>query len=389
VRLIDTTLREGSQAPGVYFSRADERAIVRGLAAVGVDEIELGVAARDADLAGLIADARRLAPACRLALWCRALPADIALSTALRPDVLSISLPVSDLHLHARLGKDRVWALEQIASAAELARSGFAQTGVSGFLSLGLEDATRADPDFLVAVWRAAAAAGFQRIRIADTVGIASPLRMAELVRSCRAVFPGDIGVHCHDDFGMATANAIAAGEAGADWADCTVLGLGERVGNAQLEAVVGWSTLVADPTSRLDPTALPELCTLVAHAAGRQVPAHHPVVGKRIFTCESGLHCDGLSKNAATYEPFDPARLGHQRHVLIGGKSGRAAVRAWLLSHGRQATAEQLDTLVRAIRAHARHMQRPLDDQELHRLINELFVTTSGSSFIETNTHS
>lgn len=326
--LLDATLREGAQSPDARLTRRRQLAILRGLAAVGVEEAEIGCAARDVDLRGLVGAARRVAPGLRLSVWCRGLPADLALGAASGADVVHASLPVSRLHLTRRLGKDEAWLLEQIPRAAEAARRAGART-----IALGLEDATRAGPAILAAACARAREAGFDRLRLADTVSVASPAALAALVQLARSAFEGPVGVHCHDDFGLATGNAVAALESGAAWADGCLLGGGERAGTARSEALCAWLAVHRGQAYRLD--ALPALCRLAARALGRHLDPHTPVVGEAIWRAASGLHVDGLAKDARTYEPFDPALVGAGRELLLGPQSGRGAVRQALSGMG------------------------------------------------------
>jgi homocitrate synthase NifV len=319
--LLDATLREGAQSPAARFTRRRQLAILRGLAAVGIAEAEIGCAARDTDLCGLVRAARRVAPGLRLSVWCRGLPADLALGAACGADVVHASLPVSRLHLHRRLRRDEAWLLEQIPRAADAARRAGARQ-----VAIGLEDATRADPATLIAACRRAYEAGFDRLRLADTVSAATPARLAALVRLARAAFRGPVGVHCHDDFAMATGNAVAALEAGAAWADGCLLGGGERAGTARSEVLCAWLRTQAGHPYNL--ARLPDLCSRAARALGRRIPAHAPVVGRAIWEVASGLHVDGIAKDPAAYEPFDPGCIGRQRTVLLGPMSGASAVR-------------------------------------------------------------
>lgn len=347
VFLLDATLREGAQSPAARFTRRRQLAILRGLAAVGIAEAEIGCAARDADLAGLVRSARRVAPSLRLSVWCRGLPADIALAASCRADVVHVSLPASDLHLRRRLGKDRDWLLRRVVAAADEAR----RVGAAA-VALGLEDATRAAPAVLVALAGVARAAGYCRLRLADTVSAAAPARMAELVRMVRSVFDGPVGVHCHDDFGMATGNAVAAIEAGASWADGCLLGGGERAGTSRTEVLAAWLDIHGVLPLRIE--ALPALCRRAASALGRRMDPFSPVVGSGIWRVSSGLHVDGLGKDPSTYEPFDPARVGAQRHLLLGAQSGRGAVRQVCLAHGCEPDEAELAQLVAAVRGGA-----------------------------------
>ncbi len=365
--LIDSTLREGEQSVGVGFSPASRLEIVRLLAALGIEEIELGIAAprNRSQLAELLGRCRppqtpRGAP--RLALWCRCRAEDIALAAELRPDVLSLSIPTSDLHLTRRLGQSREWAAATLPQAITLAR----QLGI-GSVSVGFEDASRAEPHFLEELARLVHRAGGERLRLADTVGILSPAKMADLVRRLLRVTPLAVGVHAHNDFGMATANTVAAFEAGAEWGDAAVLGLGERAGMARLEEVAGYLTLGSQENGYRTQMLKP-LCATVARAAGRAIAANHPVVGEAVFTCETGLHLQGLLRDPATYEPFAPERVGSARRLLFGAKTGRRAVEEALRANDQMVGEAGVETLVSAIRGLAT-AQPPLTTAELVEL--------------------
>ncbi len=325
--LVDTTLREGAQAPVAYLSPGQQRALLAHVLRIGVEEVELGHAVaesayRPGPLAGLLELAARLRPQVRRAVWCRARADDVEAAAALGPDVVSFALPVSDLHLTARLRKDRAWALGEVGRLAAVARA----AGVA-YLSVGLEDATRADPGFVVDVAAAAADAGVDRVRVADTVGVAEPGELARLVEQVRTRFGGEVGVHAHDDFGMATAGAVAALAAGADWADVSLTGLGERAGISRTEEVVGW--LVARRGADYDLRSAREAARCLATWVGRPVPSHAPVIGSEVFACESGLHLAGLVTDPATYEPYPPELVGAERVWRLGRGAGRSAVAA------------------------------------------------------------
>lgn len=327
--LIDTTLREGSQALVGYLTDDQRQALLAGLLRIGVEEVELGHAiaepAYDPDsLADLLDLAAELSPGTRRAVWCRARNDDILAAAELEPDVVSFALPVSDLHLERRLGRDREWALAQPARLLRLARG----AGIE-YVSIGLEDATRADPLFLDQLVDAAAAAGADRVRIADTVGVCQPTELANLVARVRQRFSRDLAVHVHDDFGMATGSAIAALQAGADWADVSVTGLGERAGIARTEEVAGWLTIRGG--ADYDLLAAREVAHQVARWVGREVPENAPVVGEKLFACESGLHLAGLARDPATYEPYPPDLVGASRQWRLGRGAGREAVSALL----------------------------------------------------------
>jgi homocitrate synthase NifV len=347
IAIIDSTLREGEQAPGVVFDQATKLAIIAGLKKVGVDEIELGISSSlHTWLPELFSKARKLVRhTARLALWCRCREEDIIFAARCAPDVLSLSMPVSDCHIQERLGKDRAWVLQQMASSIKKAIA----LGIP-VVSIGFEDASRADRAFVIEAARIAEKSGATRIRLADTVGICSPKTIAALVQSVKKVVRIQVGVHCHNDFGMATANSIAALEAGAGCFDAVVLGLGERTGCCRLEEAVGYLALVLDQR-KYQTEHLAALCQYVAEAAGRTIPAHHPLVGREIFTCESGLHQHGLAVNPATYEPYPPERVGGKRALRFGGKTGLKAVLLHLQKQGLQLEEREVKQLVYRLR--------------------------------------
>ncbi len=344
--IIDSTLREGIQTVGVAFSLAEKVAVAGELVAIGIEEIEIGIAtSREAELAPLVAAIRA---ACgrkaRLALWSRCRAEDIAFAASLDLDVLSLSIPVTDRLLMSKMGCSRREALALVERSVRQAGEAFA------CVSLGLEDATRAAPEFLDAVVACAANAGASRVRLADTVGLGSPGSVGRLVARVREKNGLAVGFHGHNDFGMATANAIAALEAGAGWIDATVLGLGERAGNARLEEVAAYRTL-RQGMGKYDLIRLRALCHRVARAAGREVAPQQPVIGEAIFACETGLHLLGLLDDPASYEPFAPAMVGGERRLYFGAKSGRRAVERTLDAAGVRLSAPALEKVVCSLR--------------------------------------
>ncbi|MFH1021617.1 MAG: pyruvate carboxyltransferase [Pseudomonadota bacterium] len=363
--LVDSTLREGSQTVGVAFTLEQKVALARHLVRVGVEEVEVGVASPlDRELPALVSRCRREAGLSRLGLWCRCRKEDIACALRLAPDVLSLSVPVSDLHIGIKLGLGRAAVAGMVAGAIAKARAAVP------YLSLGLEDATRAEPDFLREIISVACASGVDRIRIADTVGVATPGGIGALVRELRSNFAVEIGVHMHNDFGMATANAIAALEAGAHWADVTVLGLGERAGNSRLEEVAGYLALQSGRPYAT--TLFKSLAQLAADCSGRKIEPHQPVIGAGIFACETGLHLAGLAQDSGTYEPYAPALVGAERKLIYGEKIGRRGMIERLRQLGLQVQEAQLGRLVESFRRQCRALGRPLHDREVLQLVAE-----------------
>ena len=366
--LIDSTLREGSQTFGLAFSLTQKKEIFSGLCAVGIEEIEVGLATPlDEDLPPLMEYCRAHDAGRRLALWCRCRREDILFARSLRPDVLSLSIPVSDIHIEKKLGRDRKWVDEAASASIRKAR----QLGFK-FVSLGLEDATRADHDFLERIVKKAIAAGVDRVRLADTVGIANPIEFADLVQNIKSLGPVEVGVHTHNDFGMATANSLAALDAGADWADVTILGLGERAGNARLEELASYLTLQRKKSYKLE--ALKGLSKKVAQMSGRVIEPQKPIVGEKIFYCETGLHLQGLKKDTSTYEPFAPEIVGASRKLQFGGKVGRKEILSCLGGIKINPANFNLDEVVLGVRRKAAAMGRPLKRREILSIIAAVF---------------
>ncbi len=360
--IIDTTLREGLQTAGVNFSYDQKLAIVRALSLVGIEEIEIGISTRfDDDLCSLLMESRLVAPQTSFSLWCRCNDEDIEYAAKLRPDVLSLSIPVSDLHIEKKLNKSSTWVQQTvIKSLTRAADLGFKK------ISLGLEDATRADRSFLQKIIQAASEHGAERIRIADTVGISTPSGIINTIEKLNT-YGLEIGVHTHNDFGMATANAISALEHGAEWADVTVLGLGERAGNARLEEIAGFLALKTGRHYRTG--ELKSLCSLVSDAASKLIDPHHPIIGDNIFTCETGVHLQGLRNEPETYEPYNPKHVGAVRRLLYGAKIGRKSFLNRMAQLKVHAAPEKREEIFVAFRKKAKLLGRPLLDKEIKAL--------------------
>jgi homocitrate synthase NifV len=361
--IIDTTLRDGEQAPGVVFNPHEKKRIAMLLAETGVDEIEVGYPAISDTERKVIREIAAMNLPVRLTAWARANMGDIELAASCGTDALHISFPASRLYLEL-MHKEYGWIQEQLHTLVSKGRELF------DFVSVGGQDATRSDIDFLQRFIIDAEKSGAERLRIADTVGIATPGSVTALARALREVSALTIEFHAHNDLGMATANAFTALEAGFDAVSVSVTGLGERAGNAALEELAMALALCNGFDSHLDTTTLSQLCDVVAASAGRIIQDQKPVVGRSAFQHESGIHCAALLQNPLSYQPFLPAMVGRNDFEMVIGKhSGTAAIVEHFRRKGIDMRREEARELLELIRNHADRLKRALRAEEIDAL--------------------
>jgi len=371
IGIADTTLRDGEQSAGVVFNREEKLHIAQMLDAIGVQEIEAGIPAMGNDEQETIKAIIGLGLKAETSTWNRVAIPDIKASAECGVKRVSIAVPVSDIHLKYILNKGKDWVLEETKKVIEYAK----EEGL--YVCVGAVDATRSAEEFLMRFARLVQDCGANRLRFDDSVGILDPFQTSVVINKLRTEIDIDIEIHCHNDFGMATANTLAAVRAGARYASVTVNGLGERAGNAALEEVVMALKHIAGTDLGFDTARFRVLSEYVAKAARRAIPVSKPIVGSDIFAHESGVHVDGILKNPLTYEPFAPQEVGLERAIVIGKHSGSHAIRYVFEEQGINLTKEESDDILRMVRIAAENTKKALSEDELRGVYQKVMNRT------------
>lgn len=363
--LCDCTLREGEQSAGAAFTLANKIRVAHLLDEIGIAQIQLGypgVSKEDADIARAIAREGLRAEIECIAMvhvpdWRRHIEDTVAVGVG----IVSMQYGTSDIRLEKVLKVDRAEAIDTIVRAVRYARELGAKV-----VSFSPTDTTRTDLDFLINIAKALAEAGVDRMRIADSMGAISPTAFRFMVESVRNALPDRVllGIHTHNDFGLALANVCAGIEAGADFLDGVVNGLGERAGNTSLDELVMVVKHLYGYDIGIDESRLMELARLVEEMSGTPIPSGKPIVGRNAFAHQLDNHIRGVAQDPAVYEPYPPALVGNERRFPLGRLSGPYAVRLKLKTYGLAEDGVDIDGLVRAVRRAAEDRRGDLPDE-------------------------
>jgi homocitrate synthase NifV len=360
IYIVDTTLRDGEQTAGVVFTNEEKIRIARYLDEIGIDQIEAGIPVMGGFEKDCIKSIVNLGLKASIMAWNRAVISDIKESLECGVDAVAISISTSDIHIQHKLQTTREDVLKRMSDAVKFAKD----NGL--YVSVNAEDASRTDIEFLTEFALVAKHAGANRLRFCDTVGTLDPLTTFRYIRTLTDAVGIDVEMHTHNDFGMATANALAGVYAGANHVGVTVNALGERAGNSCLQEVIMGMKYLMKINLPYKTTIFREVAEYVAEASGRPVPVSKPIVGTNIFAHESGIHGDGVLKNPLTYEVFTPEEVGLQRQIVLGKHSGTAAVKAKFKEYSIELNEEEARDMLALVRQASIDLKRPPFDKEL-----------------------
>ncbi|MBC7265992.1 MAG: 2-isopropylmalate synthase [Anaerosomatales bacterium] len=378
VYIFDTTLRDGEQSPGASMNTEEKLEIARQLVRLGVDVIEAGFPiSSPGDFESVKRVGEEVGDAVVVCGLSRAVPKDIevaaeALKSAKRPRIHT-GIGVSESHLRDKLRITREEALERAVAAVKLARR-FVDD-----VEFYAEDAGRAEPEFLYRMVEAAIAAGATVVNIPDTTGYAYPEVFGDLIRGLMEHVDGIedviVSVHCHNDLGMATANALAGVRAGARQVECTINGIGERAGNTALEEVVMALKQRRDVfgvETGVNTREIMRTSRLVSSITGIRVQPNKAIVGANAFAHSSGIHQDGVLKERTTYEIIDPAEVGAgTSRIVLTARSGRHALRHRLEELGFELRDDEFERVYEAFLEVA-DKKKEVYDEDLEAIVGE-----------------
>jgi isopropylmalate/homocitrate/citramalate synthase len=359
----DETLRDGEQTPGVHFTPEEKLRVAEILSEMGISVINAGIPVVSEEEAEAV---RRVAGAglqAKILAAARTVPGDVDAVIRSGATHIAIFVAASNVHLRYKLKMSQ----DQVLAAATRCVRQAKQAGLH--VAFVTEDTVRAPFEFVEKLYRAVKADGADRLVISDTVGIMTPLTFRWYLREFRRrIAPTDWSVHCHDDFGLATANALTALEEGVTSPHVCVNGLGERAGNTSLEELVLGLEKLYGVRTGLDLSRMYELSRLVEELSGVPVSATKAVVGYNAFSHEAGIHTHGILAHTLTYEPVQPEVVGRERRMILGKHTGKSALVEKLKERGLELPDPVLVDLLQRLKASAEHRSK----EELDAFLQE-----------------
>ena len=360
-------MRDGEQTPGVALTRDKKLLIARALDDMGISVIEAGSAITSTGERESIKAVANDGLNAEICSYCRIVKMDVDYALECDVDSIHLVVPVSDLHIRTKIKKDRDAVRQISVEVTEYAKDHGLVVELSG------EDASRADLKFLKALYEDGIDAGSDRLCFCDTVGLLVPERTTEIFRYLSSSLKAPLSIHCHNDFGLATANTIAALAAGAKQVHVTVNGIGERAGNASMEEVVMSLEWLYKYNTGIKHEMIYRTSRLVSRLTGVPVSPNKALVGGNAFTHEAGIHVHGLIADKSTYEPMNPEYIGRQRQIVLGKHAGRSSITLALKEMGLEADEVQTEEIFNRVKQLG-DQGKHITDADLHTIAEIVF---------------
>ncbi|ACL75976.1 homocitrate synthase/isopropylmalate synthase family protein [Ruminiclostridium cellulolyticum] len=346
----DTTLRDGEQVSGIRYTPEQKVEIAQMLDKAGIESIDAGFAATSEEERLSIRKICDLGLKMRIMSMCRVIREDIDFASSCGVEGVILFIPGSDIHLKAKFGEDIPAVRKNIVQKAMDAIKYAKDKGL--FVEFGVEDSTRTDFNVLLEILSQAEQEGADILGTTDTIGYLTPERTYNFIKKLVRNLKLPIGVHCHNDMGLATANTIAGLLAGGGYCSPTVNGMGERAGNASLEEVIMILKVLYNQDLKYDTKILGELSKTVEKYSGISMDIFKPIVGQNAYSHESGIHVHGMLKDINTYELFDPQLVGHSRKYEMGKHAGKHTIQHILKTNGFELSEEEVEDFWRHMKS-------------------------------------